>query len=117
MATFRVDAAEPILYLCSPATHALLRRELAAALLACGFSGAFNFGEVIGSDYRLTQQIASWAHDHAYTGVVYPSAHDHSLTCWAVFDTASVILVGEAEPILRDDSDLHWASALFGLRV
>ncbi len=84
--------------------------------LAARYSGAFNFGEVIGSDYRLTQVIARRAHDHEYTGVTYPSAHDHSLTCWAVFDTASVILVGDPEPILQDDPDLHLAAALFGLR-
>lgn len=117
IATFRVEAAEPVLNLCSPATHALLRQELAAALLAGGYSGAFNFGEVIGSDYRLTQLIARWAHDHEYTGVAYPSAHDHSLTCWAIFDTASIILVGEPEAIQRDDPDLHLAATLFGLRV
>ncbi|MBL8126802.1 MAG: RES family NAD+ phosphorylase [Chloroflexia bacterium] len=117
LATFRVDAAEPILDLCSPATHKLLRHELAVALLAGGYSGEFNFGEVIGSDYRLTQLIASWAHNHGFTGVAYPSAHDHSLTCWAVFSTASVILVGEPVPILRDDPDLHWAATLFGVRV
>jgi hypothetical protein len=117
MATFRVEAAEPILDLCSLATHALLRRELAAALLAGGYSGAFNFGEVIGSDYRLTQSIARWAHDHKFTGVAYPSAHDHALTCWAIFDTAAIILVGEPESILRDDPDLQQAATLFGMRV
>ncbi|MDQ2651905.1 MAG: RES family NAD+ phosphorylase [Chloroflexota bacterium] len=117
LAMFRVPTTEPMLDLCSPATHALLRRELAAALLSGGYSGAFNFGEVIGSDYRLTQLIARWAHDHEYTGVAYPSAHDHSLTCWAVFDTASIILLGEPEPIPRDDPDLHLAAILFGLRL
>jgi hypothetical protein len=117
MAAFRVDVGEAILDLCSPATHAHLRRELAAALLSCGYTGAFNFGEVIGSDYRLTQLITRWAHDHAYSGVAYPSTHDHSLTCWAVFDTASVILVGEPAPIPRDDPDLRFAANLFGLRI
>lgn len=116
IAALQVNATEPILDLCSPVTHAHLRHELATALLAAGYSGAFNFGEVIGSDYRLTQLIARWAHDHGYTGVAYPSAHDHSLTCWAVFDTASVIWVGGPEPILRDDPDLHLAATLFGLR-
>lgn len=81
IAAFHVSAGAPVLDLCSPATHAFLRRELAPALLAHGYAGAFNFGEIIGSDYRITQLIAAWAHDHAYIGIAYPSAHDPALTC------------------------------------
>lgn len=117
IAAFRVVGGEPVLDLCSPATHALLRRELAEALVACGYAGAFNFGEVLGSDYRVTQRIAAWAHDHAYTGVAYPSTHDHRCTCWAIFDSATVVSEGDPETIQPDDPDLLTTAALFGLHV
>ena len=117
IAAFQVAEAERILNLCAPETHARLRQELAVALVACGYSGAFNFGEVIGTDYRLTQLITHWAHEHDFTGVAYPSAHDHTLTCWAVFDSAQITFAGEPESIERDDPDLLAAAALFGLRV
>ncbi|MFT4039923.1 MAG: RES family NAD+ phosphorylase [Thermomicrobiales bacterium] len=115
--TFRVNAAEPIVDLCLPETHAHLRRELAGELLAAGYTGSFNFGEVIGTVYRLTQSITRWAHARGFTGIAYPSAHDHALTCWAVFDTAEITLVGDSEAIRRDDPALLAAASLFGLTL
>jgi hypothetical protein len=94
-----------------------LRIELAAELLSAGYSGAFNFGEIIGSDYRLTGLVSRWSYDSGYSGFAYPSTHDASLTCWAVFDRASVALVGTVEPIRHDDPDLLAAIDLFGLML
>jgi hypothetical protein len=114
---FRLDRSQKWLDVRSPRTHALLRSALAAGLVAAGYSGAFNFGEIIGSDYRITQAIALWAYDAGYGGIAYPSAHDETLTCWAIFDRATVIPAGSSHPIRRDDPDLIAAIELFGLEL
>jgi hypothetical protein len=115
IAAFRLDRTQRWLDLRSPQTHAFLRGVLASELVAAGYSGAFNFGEIIGADYTITQLIAQWAYDARYSGIAYPSAHDGSLTCWAIFDRAPVTLVGTVEPIRRDDPDLIATITLFGL--
>lgn len=83
--------------------------------MTAGYSSAFNFGEIIGTDYTITQLISRWAYDARYNGIAYPSAHDGSLTCWANFDRAPVTLGGTVEPIRRDEADLIAAIDLFGL--
>jgi hypothetical protein len=117
IAAFQIDRAQRWLDVRSPQTHARLRTALAAALVSAGYSGQFNFGEIIGSDYRITQVIARWAYNTGYGASAYPSAHDDSLTCWAVFDSAEVKGVGAPEPIRRDDPDLIAAVRLFALAL
>ena len=117
IAAFRLDHTQRWLDLRSPRTHAFLPSSLASDLLAAGYTGSFNFGEIIGSDYTITQLISRWAYDAGYGGIGYPSAHDGSLTCRAIFDRASVTLVGTVEPIRRDDPDLIAAVDLFGLTL
>jgi RES domain len=80
IAAFRLDRAQRWLDLRSPQTHASLRGALASELVKAGYSGSFNFGEIIGSDYAITQVISRWAYDAGYGGVAYPSTHDASLT-------------------------------------
>jgi hypothetical protein len=99
------------------ANTCLLRGILASDLLAAGDTGSFNFGEIIGSDYTITQLISRWAYDAGYGGIAYPSAHDGSLTCWAIFDRTPVMPVGPAEPIRHDDADLIAVIELFGLVI
>jgi hypothetical protein len=84
-------------------------------LIAAGYAGAFSFGEIPGADHRLTRIIARWANAAGYEGLAYPSAHDASLTCWAIFDRASLLPMGRPEPIWRHDPDLLAAIDLFGL--
>jgi hypothetical protein len=115
LAAFRLDHTQGWLDLRSPQTHAILRGGLASELLTAGYSGAFNFGEIIGSDYRITRLVSRWSYDSGYGGIAYPSTHDASLTCWAIFDRASVTIVGTVEPIRQDDPDLLAAIDLFGL--
>ena len=115
IAAFRLDRAQRWLDLRSPQTHAFLRGALASELVAAGYSGAFNFGDIISSDYTITQLISRWAYDAGYGGIAYPSAHDSSLTCWAIFDRVPVTPAGGVEPIRRDDPDLIAAMDLFGL--
>ncbi|MGH7961484.1 MAG: RES family NAD+ phosphorylase [Candidatus Binatia bacterium] len=117
LAAFHLDRSHKWLDLRSLQTHAHLRETLAAELVEAGYAGAFNFGEMIGSDNRITQLIARWAHDAGYGGVAYPSAHDGKLTCWAIFNRAPVIPAGYPEPIRRDDPDLIAAIDLFGLKL
>ena len=115
IAAFRLDLAQRWLDLRSPQTHASLRGALASELVRAGYRGSFNFGEIIGSDYTITQLISRWAHDAEYSGIAYPSTHDSSLTCWAIFDRAPVMPIGAAEPIRRDDPDQIVAIDLFSL--
>lgn len=117
IAAFRLASASRIIDLCSPETHAMLRSVLAADLVLAGYVGAFNFGEIIGSDYAITRQIARWAFDAGYDCLVYPSAHDHRLKCWAIFDRAHMLPVGAPEVIQREDPDLIAAAGLFGLVI
>lgn len=101
----------------SPETHAVLRIELASSLTAAGYRGAFNFGELVGPDYTITQHLARWAFEHDFGGLVYPSAHDSSLTCWAVFDRAPIHALADPQPIDPRDRDLVTAANLFGLQI
>ena len=117
IAAFRLDPTQRWLDLRSARTHAFLRRALASELVTAGYSGAFNFGEIIGSDYTITQIIARWAYDAGYGGVAYLSTHDGSLTCWAIFDRGPVMPIGTAEPIRHDDPDLIAVTDLFGLML
>lgn len=97
--------------------HAAVRTLLANELLAAGYSGAFNFGEIIGSDYVITQQIAWWAFNQGFGGIVYPSTHNHTLSCWALFEPTEIIPIGTPEIIRSDDPDLVSAASLFGLTL
>ncbi len=63
IAAFRVDQAQRWLDLRSPQTHAILRVGLASELVTAGYSGAFNFGEIIGSDYVITRLVSRWSYD------------------------------------------------------
>jgi hypothetical protein len=116
IAAFQLASGSSCLDLRSVETHAALRILLAAELTASGYSGVFNFGEIIGSDYTVTQQIARWAFGAGYGSIVYPSAHDNALS-WALFDRVKIIPVGDPEIIQRDDPDLVAAAKLFGLIV
>jgi hypothetical protein len=115
IAAFRLTSESPFLDLRSVETHAALRTILAAELLAAGYEGVFNFGEIIGSDYVVTQRIAGWAFDQGYGGIVYPSAHDHASSCWALFDRVEIVPLGTPGVIQHEDPDLVAAAALFGL--
>jgi hypothetical protein len=117
IATFRLASGSHFLDLRSVETHAALRTILAAELLAAGYGGAFNFGEIIGTDYVVTQRIAGWAFDQGYGGIVYPSAHNHTSSCWSIFDRVEIVPLGAPEIIHRDDPDLLAAAALFGLTL
>lgn len=117
IAAFRLVPGPRVLDLRSVETHAVLRTLLATELLAAGYSGAFNFGEIIGSDYVVTRHIARWAFNQGYGGIVYPSTHNHALSCWALFDSVEVIPIGAPEVIRWDDVDLVAAARLFGLTL
>jgi hypothetical protein len=115
IAAFRLDDGQHCLDVRSPRNHAFLRHTLAAELIAAGYGGAFNFGEIIGADHRVTRIIARWGCDAGYHGIAYPSAHHSNYTCWAIFDRASLLPEGHPEPIQRHDPDLIAAVDLFGL--
>jgi hypothetical protein len=117
IAVFRLAGSSRCLDLRSVATHAALRVILAGDLLGAGYDGQFNFGEIIGVDYAVTQPIARWAFGEGYDGIIYASTHDHALSCWAIFDRAEIAPIGAPEEIRRDDPDLMAAAELFGLII
>jgi hypothetical protein len=117
IAAFRLASAARCIDLRSVETHAVLRVLLAGDLMTAGYDGAFNFGEIIGVDYVVTQRIARWAYSEGYDGIVYASTHDPALICWAIFDCAEIVQLGTPELIHRDDPDFLAAAELFGLAV
>lgn len=117
IARFRLMPRFRILDLRSVETHAVMRTLLAKEFLAAGYRGAFNFGEIIGADYVVTQQIARWAFNQGFGGIVYLSTHNHALTCWALFDVVNIDPISEPEIIRPDDPDLVAAARLFGLAL
>jgi hypothetical protein len=41
-----------------------------------GHGNWFKPGDVVGSDRRLTQAIARWAHENGFAGIAYSCSHD-----------------------------------------
>lgn len=117
MATFRLAGRRRFLDLRSVKTHATLRTVLAGDLVAAGYGGTFNFGEIVGVDYVVTQRIARWTYTEGYDGIVYASAHDPALSCWAIFEGAEIVPLGTPKVIRYDDPDLIAAAELFRLKI
>jgi hypothetical protein len=55
----------------------------------------------------FTQAVAAWAHENGYHGIVYASRFGASFECRAIFDSASIELVGPVVPLSLDDTDLQ----------
>lgn len=117
IASFRVASHRRWLDLRAPETHQALRSELAESLVALGYGHGFVWGDVVGHDHRLTRVIAGWAHGSGFHGVIYRSAHDARLDCWAIFDGVPLTPVGTVVPIDAADPDLVAVAALFELAI
>jgi hypothetical protein len=98
----------------APQTREALRRELAATLLALGFTD-LDLSAVVGPRRQLTQAIARWAYERGYAGLAYSSRLDAALGLWAIFEGAAFAAVGLPEPIVATDPDLLATARLFGL--
>jgi hypothetical protein len=113
---FRVQLAQPLLDLRSLETREVLRAELAAAIERAGLAD-LDVSGVCGPRRDLTQEIARWAYEHGYEGLLYSSRLDSTLACVAVFEGAVIEPVGVAEPIDPLDPDLRAVAGTFHLAI
>ncbi len=97
-----------------PETHAVLRDELGGHL---GFGNRFVLGDLLANDHRITRLVASWAIDRSFDGIAYRSCHNPALSCWAIFEGATIATHDEALPINPDDPDLHAVARLWNLSL
>lgn len=111
----QIEPGQRWLDLSSMETLAALRRILARTLRDLGLRD-LDMGVVQGSDYRPTQAIARWAHQHRFNGIAYQSRFGSGLDCWAIFEGARFRPVGLREFVVRDDPNLVAVAKAFCLR-
>jgi hypothetical protein len=70
-----------------------------------------------GDERRFTQAISRWAYERSYHGIVYTSRLHHRFTGWAVFDSASILPIGDPVPIAPVDRDFVRIARSFGLSI
>lgn len=114
---FRVADGQRWLDVRVPETHAVLRDELGPALVSAGKGGRFVLGDLLANDHTVTRLVAGWAIDHAFDGIAYHSCHNPKLTCWAIFEGATLTAREPARPVNPDDPDLHAVVRLWNLRI
>ncbi len=100
-----------------PETHAILRDELGSQFSQLGLGNRFVLGDLIANDHRITRLVAGWAIDQSFDGIAYRSCHNPSLTCWAIFEGATLVSHDAALPINPDDPDLHAVARLWNLSL
>ncbi|HET9661458.1 MAG TPA: RES family NAD+ phosphorylase [Thermomicrobiales bacterium] len=117
IARFSVAANQRWLDVRSPETHEVLREELGA--FVSSFSGVSRFvlGDLLSNDHRVTQLVAGWAIGQGFHGIAYASCHDPSLTCWAIFEDASLTPLEDPRPVQIDDVDLAAVAKLWSLEI
>jgi hypothetical protein len=72
---------------------------------------------IAGDERRFTQAISRWAYDHDYHGIAYTSRLHHRFTGWAVFDSASILPIGEPVALTPADRDFVRMARSFGLSI
>jgi hypothetical protein len=111
--TFRLGRGQDWLNLRQLETRETLRHPLAPVLDRLGTED-FDLGDAVSRIRSLTQQIAALAYEAGFHGIVYHSRFDASVSCWAVFEGASLERQ-EVWPIAGDDPDFLTVARLFGL--
>jgi hypothetical protein len=114
---FSVAAGQTWLDARSPETHAAARRELAPSLHRLGVGRRFVLGDLLASNRQVTRLIAGWTIDRGFSGIVYPSCHDPSLSCWALFEGAVIVSIEAPQAISHTDPDLIAVARLWNLRL
>lgn len=117
-----VSDSRPFLDVESAATHRVLFKALAPALLALGHAD-LDVPVVRGPDRRVTRLISGWAYDQVdddgnprYAGLRYVSHISSDWECWCVFGDCGLSEV-ERLTIALDVPGLKDAADLLGLRV
>jgi RES domain len=111
--TFRLDPGQVWLDLRRLETRETLRRPLAPLLDKLGIED-FDLGDAVSRIRPLTQQIAALTYEAGFHGIVYHSRFDASVSCWAVFEGASLERQ-DVWPVAVDDPDFLTIARLFGL--
>jgi hypothetical protein len=76
-----------------------------------------DLGGICGPARAFTQEVAGWAFDRGYNGLVYASRLSATFECWALFDTARIEAVGPVVPISLEDPDLQAVAHVFALEL
>lgn len=112
----------PFVDLDDPATHQVLRTELAPTLAYFGYTD-FDMSTVCSQDRRVTRAISLWAYmaidDEGvplYGGIKYMSRIGPRYTCWAAFEDASIDVV-ELQGLAVENRILQRVARLFDLQV
>jgi hypothetical protein len=92
-----------------------LRVELRLFLAAQGHTD-FDFSHVLSKDIQVTQNIAAWAYEHGFNGIVYRSRFALDQSCIALFE-GSLLADVHASKISRHDPDLLWASNILRITI
>lgn len=102
----------------SPATFAEFRIAFAPHLEAFGLRD-FDLAAAVSDERALTQPIALWAFRRGYHGIKYPTRHDPSLSCWAIFGVfgAAEIVDVEQRPVSATVDDLRAIADAWGLAL
>jgi hypothetical protein len=75
----------------------------------------FDVSAALSSNRPLTQEVARWAYEHDYQGVIYSSRLDAAFDCWALFEGAQYEPLAAAS-IAIDDEDLVAVAEVFRLQ-
>lgn len=102
----------------SPTTLADFQVRFGAHLEAFGYQ-EFDLAAAVSDERGLTQPIALWAYQRGYHGIKYPTRHDRSLTCWAIFSVfeGAAFMDSEEASVAVDDPDLRAVAATWGLEL
>lgn len=93
-----------------------LRAELADALVRLRLPD-MDVSAMRGPSRALTREIARWAYDRGFQGLVYRSRFGDQIECWTIFEGATIAPIRPDETIPPDDPDMQAAARLFGLDI
>jgi hypothetical protein len=113
LGSFRLTPGQNWLDLRHLETREILRSMLAPILERLGFDD-FDLGDAVSRIRPLTQEIAALAYDQGFQGIVYHSRFDAPVSCWALFEGASIERL-EVWPISVDDPDFQAVARRFRL--
>jgi hypothetical protein len=92
-----------------------LRKQLQLFLANRGYA-ELDVSHVLGQDFVLTQEIAGWAYEQGFGGIIYSSRFALDRTCIAIFE-GTRLSDTQTMVIDRDDPDLIWAADVLKLII
>jgi hypothetical protein len=92
-----------------------LRQQLQPFLASRGYA-ELDVSNVLGQDFGLTQEIAGWAYEQGFRGIIYSSRFALDRTCIAIFE-GTMLSNTQSMVIKQDDPDLIWAANVLNLNI